>query len=135
MKEIVEDLNNYYKNLIGKERIDESIIKKYIFKINKLNQLVKDKYPDIGKKITYGEAFKVINEMNESSPGSNGLTINFFKKFFPLFGEDFVEILNDEINIFPETFNETIIKIIAHAFFLFSYFLGICLMISFDLIN
>ena len=50
--------------------------------------------------------------MNESSPGSNGLTINFFKKFFPLFGEDFVEILNDEINILPETFNETIIKLI-----------------------
>jgi hypothetical protein len=50
--------------------------------------------------------------MKDSSPGSNGLTINFFKKFFPLFGEDFVEILNDSESILPETFNETIIKLI-----------------------
>jgi hypothetical protein len=50
--------------------------------------------------------------MKDSSPGNNGLTINFFKKFFPLFGEDYVEILNDSESILPETFNETIIKLI-----------------------
>ena len=65
-----------------------------------------------GWKITYEEAFEVIKNMKDSSPGNNGLSINFFKKFFPLFGEHFVEILNDSESILPETFNETIIKLI-----------------------
>ena len=45
--------------------------------------------------------------MKESSPGKNGLSIAFFKKFFPLFGHFFVEILNDSENILPDAFNET----------------------------
>ncbi len=55
---------------------------------------------------------KLIKNMKDSSPGNNGLTINFFKNFFHLFGEDYVEILDDSESIFPETFNETIIKLI-----------------------
>ena len=50
--------------------------------------------------------------MKESSPGSNGLTIGFYKNFFKDFGEHFVEILNDSESILPETFNENIIKLI-----------------------
>ena len=50
--------------------------------------------------------------MKESSPGENGLTIGFYKKFFDQFGQHFVEILNDSNNILPNTFNVSIIKLI-----------------------
>ena len=73
---------------------------------------IKEKFPEIGSRITYEEAFETIKNMKDSSPGNNGLSINFFKKFFPFFGEDFVEILNYSESILPETFNETIIKLI-----------------------
>jgi len=111
-QEILDDLFEFYKQLLGSERVRDEIIKNYKFKIKKLEKNVKDKFPEIGWKITYEEAFEVIKNMKDSSPGNNGLSINFFKKFFPLFGEDFVEILNDSESILPETFNETIIKLI-----------------------
>jgi hypothetical protein len=92
--------------------VKAEIVKNYNFKIKKLEKTIKDKFPEIGWKISYDEAWEVIKNMKDSSPGNNGLTINFFKKFFHLFGEDYVEILNDSESILPETFNETIIKLI-----------------------
>ena len=44
--------------------------------------------------------------------GQEIITIGFYKMFFPLFGEHFIEILNDSEAPLPETFNETIIKLI-----------------------
>ena len=80
--------------------------------MRKLDQNVKDKFPEIGKEITYNEVSEIIKGMQDSAPGSNGLSIGFFKKFFPLFGQHFVEILNDSEALLPEVFNETIIKLI-----------------------
>jgi exonuclease III len=111
-QEILDDLFDFYQDLLGNERVKEEITKSYKFKIKKLEQTIKDKYPEIGMKITFGEVWEVIKNMKESSPGNNGLSIGFFKKIFPLFGEDFVEILNDSESILPETFNETVIKLI-----------------------
>lgn len=47
------------------------------------------------KSFDYEKIFSIIKEMNESSPGSNDITIEFYKKFFPLFGNEFVQILNE----------------------------------------
>ena len=77
-----------------------------------MDKIIEEKFPHIGNPITYEEVWDVIKDMKESSPGSNGLTIGFFKKFFPLFGHFFVEILNDSEDILPDAFNETIIKLI-----------------------
>ena len=54
----------------------------------------------------------MIKSIEDSSPGSNGLTLAFYKKFFHLFGTHFVEILNDTSAPLPKSFNETIIKLI-----------------------
>ena len=110
--DILNDLFNYYRNLLGEEKVNENNIKKYNFKMKKLDQKVKDLHPEINKEITYNEVIQVIKEIKNSAPGSNGLTIGFFKKFFYLFGDHFVEILNDSEALLPETFNETIIKLI-----------------------
>ena len=77
-----------------------------------MDKIVAEFCPEIGTKITVGEVESVIKDMKESSPGSNGLTIGFYKNFFKDFGEHFVEILNDSESILPETFNENIIKLI-----------------------
>jgi len=111
-QDILDDLFDFYKQLLGSERVRKEIVKNYEFRIKKLEKSIKEKFPEIGGKITYDEAWEVIKNMKDSSPGNNGLSINFFKKYFPLFGEDFVEILNDSESILPETFNETIIKLI-----------------------
>jgi len=110
--EILKDLFKFYQDLLGHERINEEKIKKYKFKIKKMEKIIEEKFPHIGNPITYEEVWDVIKDMKESSPGSNGLSIGFFKKFFPLFGHFFVEILNDSEDILPDAFNETIIKLI-----------------------
>jgi len=60
-----------------------------------MDKTIEEKFPHIGNPITYDEVWDVIKEMKDSSPGKNGLSISFFKKLFPLFGNFFVEILND----------------------------------------
>jgi hypothetical protein len=81
-QEILDDLFDFYQDLLGNERVKEEITKSYKFKIKKLEQTIKDKYPEIGMKITFGEVWEVIKNMKESSPGNNGLSIGFLKKFF-----------------------------------------------------
>ena len=109
--EILDDINDYYQNLLGVEKISEEKISGYEFKSPKLEDSVKITHPKLGEKISFNEAYEVILAMRDSAPGINGLTIAFFKKFFPLFGESFIEILNDD-GCLPNTFNETIIKLI-----------------------
>ncbi len=50
--------------------------------------------------------------MRESAPGENGLTIGFYKKYFPYFGKYFVDILNNECYELPDTFNKCLIKFV-----------------------
>jgi hypothetical protein len=59
-KEILDDLFEFYKELLGNERVREEVIKNYKFKIKKLEKTIKEKYPEIGWKITYDEAWEVI---------------------------------------------------------------------------
>jgi hypothetical protein len=106
-----KDINDYYQNLLGVEKISEEKISGYEFKSPKLEDSVKITHPKLDEKISFNEAYEVILAMRDSAPGINGLTIGFFKKFFPLFGESFIEILNDD-GCLPNTFNETIIKLI-----------------------
>ena len=58
------------------------------------------------------ETEKVIKEMKESAPGSTGLTIGFYKKYFQYFGEYFVAMLNSD-NELPLLFKESIVKLMV----------------------
>jgi hypothetical protein len=72
----------------------------------------KDRKLYLENKITYDEVYEVINKMKGSSPGPNGLTLGFYKKYFPFFGVHFVEILNDNEKNLSDTFNKINIKLI-----------------------
>ena len=109
---IIDDINKYYFDLLGAETVTDDNLQNYEFNISPMDGIIRDFFPEINDKITYYEAYKVIMEMEVSAPGSNGITIGFFKKFFPFFGEAFVEILNDTEGVLPDTFNESIIKLI-----------------------
>ena len=110
--EILNELYDFYQDLLGNEHANEELINNYNFKIKKMDRIVTEKCPEIGAKITVGEVEAVIKDMKESSPGSNGLTIGFYKLYFKFFGEHFVDILNDSESILPEAFNENVIKLI-----------------------
>ena len=54
---------------------------------------------------------KWLKKIKVSSPEPTGLTIGFFKKYFPYFGKHFVDLLNDKDNELCETFNKINIKL------------------------
>ena len=49
--------------------------------------------------------------MKESAPGSSGLTIGFYKKYFKHFGQYFVEMINSGEEL-PTLFKESVVKLI-----------------------
>lgn len=109
-KQILEDVYKFYTDLIGTEKVRHEDIKDYKFNIQSLSN--DDRKLFLDYEITYEEALKVVNDMDESAPGPNGLTIGFYKKYFPYFGRYFVCILNNYDNKLPECFNESLIKLI-----------------------
>ena len=66
----------------------------------------------LNREISYEEAEKCINEMNDAAPGPNGLTIGFYKKYFKYFGNHFIDILNNLEGRLTETFNIVRLKLI-----------------------
>lgn len=46
--------------------------------------------------VTYNECLKAIKSMkNEKSPGPDGLPAEFYKQFFYLFGDAFIDMVNE----------------------------------------
>jgi hypothetical protein len=76
----VNDIFNFYKNLLGSDRVDKETLNNYDFKLNKLKDSDKNLYLD--KLITLEEAQEVVKNMSDSTPGPNHLTSKFFKKYF-----------------------------------------------------
>jgi hypothetical protein len=83
IKTIKQDIFKFYNNLLGHDTIEEEKINKYKFNIKSLN--VEDSVRErLNERITFDEVFKVIKNMNESAPGSSGLTIDFYKKYLSI---------------------------------------------------
>ena len=72
---------------MGKDRVDNTKIDNYTFKIKPVEEKDKKLYMDF--RIEFKEVSDVINEMKEASPGPNGLTLGFYKKYFKHFWDIF----------------------------------------------
>jgi endonuclease/exonuclease/phosphatase family metal-dependent hydrolase len=107
---ILKNVCDFYQNLLGKDRVDDENLNNYEFKMKSMNEI--ENNIDLNSNISFEEAYKVVKEMNESAPGPNGLTIGFYKKYFPYFGHYFINILNSDECELPETFNVSLIKLI-----------------------
>jgi hypothetical protein len=107
-KEIELLFFDHYSDLFGKpENVNNE---NYKFTINSINdQELKD---NLNSDISYEEAFNVIKNMKSSSPGPNGLTLRFYKKFFPFFGQNLVQMLNNIKHDIAKNFRDSIIKFI-----------------------
>ena len=110
LEKIKEDIFNFYNNLLGNDRISDETINNYEFNIKSMNvdECVKNL---INNEISMDEVERVIKNMKESAPGSTGLTIGFYKKYFKYFGRYFVEILNSKDEL-PLLFKDSIVKLI-----------------------
>ena len=99
---------------MGVDKIGDQVINNYEFRIknldNEFNITMKNLL--LNKQITYEEAERCVNSMNDAAPGPNGLTIGFYKKFFKYFGNHFIEILNNCESKLTDTFNIIKLKLI-----------------------
>ena len=110
LEKIKEDIFNFYNKLLGIDRISDETINYYEFNIKslKVDECFKNL---INNEINVDEVERVIKNMKESAPGSTGLTIEFYKKYFKYFGRYFVDILNSEDEL-PLLFKDSIVKLI-----------------------
>lgn len=106
---IINDVETFYKDLMGVERVDSSLLNDYDFKIKPISN---EDRKSLSSMITYNEAENAIKNMNSAAPGPNGLTLGFYSKYFHLFGKDYVEILNNQEKPLTDSFNEIKIKLI-----------------------
>ena len=108
--EIITEVFDFYNQLLSVDRVEVSSINEYKFLFKPIKEV--DKNIDIGYQITYAEAEKVVMKMKTSSPGPNGLTVGFYKKYFKYFGHFYIDILNNHQDKLTKTFTESKIKLI-----------------------
>ena len=106
---IINEVLGFYRDLMGTDRIPKEKIDDYQFRIDKFNNI--EKLDLLTQNITFDEAERVIKKMCEAAPGSNGLTIGFYKKYFKYFGQHFVDLLNNTDDL-PDIFKNSVIKLI-----------------------
>ena len=82
----------------------------YVFKINPIND--EKLIEKMNSEFNIKDIFETIDEMEDSSPGPNGLTRLFFKKFLPYFSKFFVVMLNNIDQYTPKQFKSSYIKLI-----------------------
>jgi exonuclease III len=107
---IKNDIYKFYYNLLGNDFVSDEKINNYKFSIDKLN-VDENMHESLNRNITYEEVSKVIKGMKCSAPGSSGLTIGFYKKYFEFFGMFFINLINNKDEL-PSVFMESIVKLI-----------------------
>ena len=112
-EDILDEIQNFYKNLYSCTKNEES-------KMKEIGKFITSKVSDEDKdfcdnQITLEEIFKSLNGMSKNkSPGSDGLTVSFYLKFFHLFGGIFQKIFKEinEKKIMPRSMRLGLITLI-----------------------
>jgi hypothetical protein len=106
--QISNHFHNQYNVMIGKKRAQH--VGDYQFRIQ---QIEDENLVDVqNREFKYEEVYDVIKGMKHSSPGPNGLTLKFFKKYFPFFGKFYVNMINNLDNAIPNQLQDSMIKFI-----------------------
>lgn len=110
---IKEVIVNYYKELFRKRDTNDNCEQKVL---NNIKTRVKEEdIEDMIKPMTIKEVHQVIKELaNNKSPGSDGLTAEFYKQTFYLIGPLLTETFNNIYfnGIMPKSMNEGILSLI-----------------------
>ena len=84
---------NFYKQLYTSSSIDKDLLDYFTHDLPQLSE--EDRLFCEGN-ITYDECFEALKSFaNNKTPGSDGLPKEFYVKYFPLFGQHFVEVINN----------------------------------------
>ena len=93
-KEILKEIEQYYKNLYESEGSNKQCTNELIEMLE--NKLEDENRKEIGKFINSEEIEKNIHSLsNNKSPGSDGLTVEFYKIFSKMLCEDMAEVFNN----------------------------------------
>ena len=107
---IMNEVSKFYKNLLGEDRLKECDINNYEFLIKSIEREERESFLEVI--ISYQEAVDVVRKLKDSASGPNGLTCGFYKKYFCLFGKDYVDLPNYTKSKLTRSFNEVSIKLI-----------------------
>ncbi len=89
---IKNECDNFYKNLYTAEPIDGRAAETLLQNVEKIPKEAADLCDG---QITFNECWDAIKAMeNNKTPGSDGLTKEFYFQFFHVFGRKFVELIN-----------------------------------------
>ena len=84
---------DFYKNLLSEHPVDDNVIEDFLESVPSLES---DARLVCEGPLSYEECLKAIRQMKgNKSPGLDGLPGEFYKRFFYLFGRDFVTMVND----------------------------------------
>lgn len=97
-------------NEIYRGNVDSSNLDEYCFKIKPIAD--KKLIEEMNKDFSVKYIFETIDEMDDSSPGPNGLTRLFFKRFLTYFSKYFVQMINNIDKNAPKQFKSSNIKLI-----------------------
>ena len=95
-KEILSQLKLYYFNLYGSTNPQLQTVEfENMLNVEGLQTLDEENKEYCEGVITYNECVKALQRMqNGKSPGCDGLTVDFYKTFWPVIGHILVEVLN-----------------------------------------
>lgn len=90
--DILKYCKEFYKELYSKVDIDQSLLDFFVKDLPKLSE---EQSAHLEGHITRGECQKAISKMkNSKAPGIDGLPKEFYQKYFYLFGDEFVTLIN-----------------------------------------
>jgi len=94
--EILQVANKFYSDLYDRKDVNESDINDYFDNIIPENVLSQENLQICEGLFTTEECFNAITKMKRNkSPGLDGISIEFYEKFWPLLGELLVDVFND----------------------------------------
>ena len=94
--DILEETVNFYSNLYSSKKPCKKSITNFIKDVHFSHTLNENERESCEGSITTQECLKVIKEMKrDKAPGLDGLPIDFYDTFWPLFGNYLVDVFNE----------------------------------------
>ena len=108
-KDILDHCTDYYAELYKTRNPKISSIDDYLSKITNLPTLYYDSQEQCERKITSSECQKAIKLMkNNKAPGSDGLTIEFYKTFWTDMSDTLIDSFSESFNMGHLSFSQNI---------------------------
>ena len=109
---ILNEATHFYSKLYSAEPVDESCIDYFLSDVKRMPDVFQSKCE---ASLTYGECMSAIGGMKSGkAPGRDGLPVEFYKLYFPLFGAAFVEMINHcfDAELLPPSMRHGIITLL-----------------------